>query len=237
MKSPVIFSLFFAVLLLSFPVEGLSGFSPECGPDPDRLDLGDSGQVLVVQAGKSESAAAEAVAWERSRSGRWQPAFGPLPAVIGGNGFAPAGGKREGDGRTPSGVFLLGFAFGYGPSAPTRMPYRQAQNESIWVDDASSPDYNRWTTKGASRASSFEWMKRKDGLYRYGLVVEYNMNPVVSGKGSAIFLHVWKGPGEPTAGCVALAEPDVLRILGWLDPALKPAIALGIQENRKKRKE
>jgi L,D-peptidoglycan transpeptidase YkuD (ErfK/YbiS/YcfS/YnhG family) len=69
-------------------------------------------------------------------------------------------------------------------------------------------------------------MKRKDGQYRFGVVIEYNMNPVISGRGSAIFLHVWRGPDKPTAGCVALSEPDVLKILGWLDPALNPVVFL-----------
>ena len=191
MKSHPFFALFLIVLLLSFPVSDLSGSSPESGFIRDNPKIGNSGQALVVRAPDREAKIGEAAAWERDGNGRWKPVFGPLRAVIGKKGFAPAGEKSEGDGRTPSGLFRLGFAFGYGPSPPTRMPYRQAQDDTIWVDDANSPDYNQWTKKGATRASSFEWMRRKDGLYRFGIVIEYNMNPVVSGKGSAIFLHIW----------------------------------------------
>jgi len=59
-------------------------------------------------------------------------------------------------------------------------------------------------------------------------VIEYNMHPIVKGKGSAIFLHVWKQRGA-TAGCVAMSEEMVLRILGWLDPAKKPLIIMGTE--------
>ena len=70
-------------------------------------------------------------------------------------------------------------------------------------------------------------MRRDDHLYRLGVVVGYNTDPVVAGLGSAIFLHIWKGPGQPTAGCVAMAESDLERIVAWLDPAKMPQIILG----------
>ena len=70
-------------------------------------------------------------------------------------------------------------------------------------------------------------MKRSDQLYKYGLVIGYNRHPVVAGLGSAIFLHVWPGEGFSTSGCVALAESDMIAILGWLDPENKPLILMG----------
>jgi L,D-peptidoglycan transpeptidase YkuD (ErfK/YbiS/YcfS/YnhG family) len=54
------------------------------------------------------------------------------------------------------------------------------------------------------------------------------MNPIVKGKGSAIFLHVWKDRGS-TVGCVAMPEEIVLKILAWLDPAKKPLIVMGTE--------
>ena len=62
---------------------------------------------------------------------------------------------------------------------------------------------------------------RPDNPYRYGIVIGYNGTPVVKGLGSAIFLHVWQGRDVPTPGCVALAEEDVVAILGRLDPSRK----------------
>lgn len=184
-------------------------------------------QVLLVQAGRSlPSPQVQVQAWER-HAGTWRPALTPMAAVIGRNGFAPPGGKREGDGRTPAGLFPLEMAFGYDAASPTRLPYRQAREGDLWVDDPASPDYNRWVRKGETRATSFEELRRQDHLYKYGIVIGYNTDPVVPGAGSAIFLHIWPGPASTTAGCVALAEADLLKILAWLRPESHPVIILG----------
>ena len=74
------------------------------------------------------------------------------------------------------------------------MPYRQVSDEDIWVDDVNSVDYNQLVKKGSTDAVSFEKMRRDDVLYKYGIIVNYNVNPVIKGYGSAIFFHVWKGP-------------------------------------------
>jgi L,D-peptidoglycan transpeptidase YkuD (ErfK/YbiS/YcfS/YnhG family) len=71
-------------------------------------------------------------------------------------------------------------------------------------------------------------MKRDDNLYKYGIVIEYNTSPVIKGNGSAIFLHIWKGESVPTAGCVAVSEENILKILQWLDPAASPLIIMGV---------
>jgi len=162
------------------------------------------------------------------RENNWQMVFEPFDAVIGTNGFAPEGEKREGDGRTPSGIYHLKMTFGYDESSKTKMPYRQALNDDVWVDDSNSSDYNRWVKKQDTRAASFEMMKREDNLYKYGVVIEYNTDHVIKGNGSAIFLHNWKGEGIPTAGCVAVSEEDIIKILGWLDPSASPLIITGI---------
>jgi L,D-peptidoglycan transpeptidase YkuD (ErfK/YbiS/YcfS/YnhG family) len=107
------------------------------------------------------------------------------------------------------------------------MAYRQATDNDFWVDDVNSGDYNQWV-KGEPQAASWEKMKRDDDQYKYGVVIEYNMHPIVKGKGSAIFLHVWNG-GESTLGCVSMSEEMILEILGWLDPAKKPLIIMGTE--------
>ena len=161
------------------------------------------------------------------KSGAWQLVFPAFAGSIGEKGFAAIGEKREGDGKTPSGIFPLGIAFGYDPSVATKMPYRQATEDDFWVDDVNSEDYNKWV-KGQPSAASWEKMKREDDQYKYGVVIEYNTRPVVKGKGSAIFLHVWK-PGESTSGCVSTSEEMVLKILGWLDPGRKPLVVMGTE--------
>lgn len=159
----------------------------------------------------------------------WKMPSPPMPAAIGRNGFAGPGKKKEGDGKTPSGIYPLEFAFGYSPKIDSKMPYRQALEHDVWVDDPLSPDYNQWMEKDRTTAASFEELRRRDHLYKYGLVIGYNRNPVVKGLGSAIFVHLWKKPGEATSGCVALSEKDMLRILDWLDPGKEPLIVLGTE--------
>jgi len=155
----------------------------------------------------------------------------PYDAVIGRNGFALTGQKREGDGKTPSGIYPLKMTFGYHDTVMTKMPYRQALSDDVWIDDVHAEDYNRWTKKTYTLANSYEMMKREDNLYQYGIIIEYNTDPVVKGNGSAIFLHIWPSKGIPTAGCVAVSEENMIKILQWLDPAKSPIIILGTNIN------
>ena len=188
--------------------------------------IGQSSQVILVRNMQLPFVSVQVIALER-KNGRWWSPFVPMEGVIGRNGFAPPGEKREGDGRTPSGIFPFGTVFGYEPSFPTMMPYRQVTVDDLWIDDAHAADYNRLVKRGSTRASSFEVMRRDDDLYKYGIVVEYNTDPVIMGYGSAIFFHLWKGKGKPTEGCVALSEDDLMRILRWLNPESKPLTVMG----------
>jgi hypothetical protein len=77
-------------------------------------------QALVVAKGPNSVSAAVRM-WER-KGRAWCGAYGTFRAAIGRNGLAPRGRKREGDGRTPSGIFPLESAFGYAAKAPTAMP-------------------------------------------------------------------------------------------------------------------
>jgi zinc D-Ala-D-Ala dipeptidase len=187
----------------------------------------ESGQLLFATNNDSSSHHVTIHLVEKN-DGPWRLVLPGFAGSIGEKGFAPAGAKREGDGRSPSGIFALGAAFGYDPSVSTRMPYREATDEDYWVDDVDSEDYNKWI-RGKPGGASRERMKRDDDQYKYGLVIEYNTNPVVKGMGSAIFLHVWKD-GQATDGCVAMPEEKVLKVLAWLDPARKPRIIMGVED-------
>lgn len=231
-------ALLLASLLLTPASAGAASFTVDAPPQavtpvqgrdlPESAEkiIGPSTQLLLVRNTNPADVEVRVMALER-RDGRWQMPFAPLEGVIGRKGFAPPGEKREGDGRTPSGIYPLGMVFGYAASFSTRMPYRQATPDDLWVDDVEAPDYNQWVKRGETKASSFERMRRDDDAYKYGIVVEYNTQPILKGQGSAIFLHLWRGRGMPTAGCIALAERDLLRILGWLDPAANPLIIMG----------
>jgi L,D-peptidoglycan transpeptidase YkuD (ErfK/YbiS/YcfS/YnhG family) len=192
--------------------------------------IGESAQILLVVDNSSFFSTKTNVYAMEKRGDKWKMAFEPFTAVIGKNGFAAAGEKREGDGKTPSGIYPLKMTFGYDTTIGTKMPYRQVLADDLWVDDPNANDYNRWVKKTETRAASYERMKRDDNLYKYGIVIEYNTDPVIKGNGSAIFLHIWKGEGIPTAGCVAVSEEDIIKILGWLDPAAAPLIITGIRK-------
>ncbi|RCK73392.1 MAG: hypothetical protein OZSIB_2572 [Candidatus Ozemobacter sibiricus] len=191
------------------------------------LDAAGARQCLWVVVADPASISAQLIRLERGAEG-WQPVLPPFPAVIGRRGLAPLGEKREGDGRTPTGIFPLGTAFGYAsaPPAGIRWPYRAMTADDIWVDDPGAPDYITLTTRSRTSAASFEEMRRSDDLYKLGLVVAYNTDPVVKGHGSAIFIHLWGAERAGTAGCIALAEADLLRLLAWLDPTARTQVAI-----------
>jgi L,D-peptidoglycan transpeptidase YkuD (ErfK/YbiS/YcfS/YnhG family) len=233
---PIPFLFMMAIFLVLFscvsysakervPLASLKPFIKEFITD-HTVQIGESEQLIFATNRESSSFVVTIQAVEKE-NGIWHLVFPAFTGSIGERGFAAIDEKREGDGKSPTGIFPLGIAFGYDPSVETKMPYRQATEDDFWVDDANSEDYNRWV-KGEPKATSWEKMKRDDDQYKYGVVIEYNMHPIVKGKGSAIFLHVWK-PGESTLGCVAMSEEMILRIFGWLDPAKKPLIVMGTE--------
>lgn len=219
--------LLYLFVFLSLPACVMHHVPPlEKAPEKHARQWDSSGQVLLVTEENFLFFSSTKVYGMEKREGVWRRALDPMKAVVGKNGFAPQNEKREGDGRTPSGLYRMGTAFGYAPSVGTKMPYRQALPEDLWVDDPNAPDYNRWVKQGETSATSYEKMRRDDNQYKYGLVIEYNTQPVIPGRGSAIFLHVWKEPKTPTAGCVAVSEEDILKILDWLNPAASPVIVI-----------
>jgi L,D-peptidoglycan transpeptidase YkuD (ErfK/YbiS/YcfS/YnhG family) len=188
--------------------------------------FGESTQLLMVSSCHPKSICATVQAFQREGK-QWRPVFSAMQAVIGKNGFAPPGVKKEGDGKTPAGIYHLGFAFGYEQTLQTGLPYRQITEDDVWVDDPASVDYNLMVKRSETSAASFERMRSDDMLYKYGIVLEYNMNPVVKDRGSAIFFHVRQGACVPTVGCIALTETDLLSILRWLNIREKPVAVLG----------
>jgi len=180
-------------------------------------------QAVYVHPVKNNSRQAALSVWQKDGK-TWHRLY-LVSAVIGKNGLAAPCQKKEGDGKTPSGVYPLGPAFGYAPAIETGLLYRQAGNNDFWVDDAASMQYNQWV-KGTPAARSFERMKRSDNLYQYGVVIEYNESPVIPGAGSAIFMHVWRGYSSFTAGCVALNQRYLRKILRWLNRQYRPVIIL-----------
>jgi L,D-peptidoglycan transpeptidase YkuD (ErfK/YbiS/YcfS/YnhG family) len=231
---PFLFMMAIFLMLFSCVSYSAKGSGPPDSLDPfikafitdHTAQIGESEQ-LIFATNRDSSLFLVTIRAVEKENAIWHLVFPAFTGSIGERGFAAVDEKKEGDGKSPTGIFPLGIAFGYDPSVETKMPYRQATEDDFWVDDANSEDYNRWV-KGKPKATSWEKMKRDDDQYKYGVVIEYNMHPIIKGKGSAIFLHVWK-PGESTLGCVAVSEEMMLKILEWLDPAKKPLIIMGTE--------
>lgn len=196
---------------------------PEKTPD-------DTLQLVRVYVPIQEESRAFVVCFERdSATSDWKVQTPVMKAMIGRNGLAPQGEKREKDGRSPQAEYAVGFLFGVEPTAPegVKLPYRQATNSDFWIDEGEDPRYNCWHS-GQKPDVSHENLILQDPRYDLCLTSQYNVNPTTPSKGSAIFLHIWKEPNYPTSGCVSLSRENVLAILRWLDPAKRPHIRLEV---------
>ena len=215
------------------------GRTSAAAPDPVLAGVR---QVVVVTTDGWDAVDATLERYERDGADQpWRPVGGPVRAAVGRTGLAwgaglhpssPVAGpeKREGDGKAPAGVFRLSSAFGYAPAEEAswiRMPYVQADESVECVDDSSSRFYNRRVDRDTIPApdwTSHEELRRRDGLYEWGVWVDHNSDPPRPQRGSCIFLHVWGGPGVATSGCTAFAEPHVRALLAWLDPRAQPVL-------------
>lgn len=131
------------------------------------------------------------------------------PCSIGRSGLSNQ--KTEGDGATPKGVHaIIGMLY---------RPDRMAQPTSwacpvflgdLWSDDPRDNDYNMMVRSPSEY--SHEQLRRPDPLYDLVILTGWNWPNVVKGRGSAIFLHQWRGPGITTDGCIGLRRRDLRHI-------------------------
>jgi len=147
-----------------------------------------------------------------------------LKCCIGKSGIVNS--KKEGDLATPRGTFKLGNLF-----------YRKDRNNTLhckikkisikrnmgWCDDIKSKKYNRQINFPFKYSA--EKLFRKDNIYDLFINIKYNVNPIVKGKGSAIFIHVASKKYKTTKGCVAISKKDFLTILPLLNKKTKISIS------------
>jgi len=186
-----------------------------------------SRQLITVEAATSRATYATARVWTRV-DGCWTEAGGPYVARVGRNGVRAN--KREADGATPAGTFPIGGTmYGNSPSPGVSYPYVRLRCGDWWVEDSRSPAYNTFQRVGCGRKPPFKVttpdMSTSPRAYAHLAVIDYNLHPVVPGRGSGIFLHVQIG--KATSGCVSLPRPTLVRVLRWLRPDALPQIAIG----------
>ena len=204
-------------------------------------ELDRSRQCVVVLTDTWASTTGVLHAFERGgATASWEGRGHGAAVVVGKNGlgrgrglvrldFERAPNKKEGDDKAPAGIFLLSSAFGYAPvgsASWVKLPYLALSKLVEGIDDPNSRYYNKLVDR--SKVAKIDWrsseqMRRDDVLYKWGVVVEHN--PAARpGAGSCIFLHIWKSSSEPTAGCTAMPESDLVRLIHWLDPARYPIL-------------
>ena len=145
--------------------------------------------------------------------GRW------TRCAIGPAGVVAAAAKREGDGASPAGSWIMRRVF-YRPDrrpAPrTGLPVEPLRPSDGWCDAPADPAYNRRVTWPYPASAEHLW--RDDDIYDLIVTLGHNDDPVVPGAGSAIFLHLARPDFAPTQGCVALAAADLEELLRQAEP-------------------
>lgn len=197
---------------------------------------------------------------EKNAAGKWQRVLGPYPGRLGRNGCVwglgmhrnPTGAttKKEGDGRSPVGIFSLGGLWVNNPTPVQHhpsIPYVQVGPNDLWVSDPRLPQlYNRHVRLNHPASTPWELheqMRQNDYPHSIKMLVHHNTpesvgKPVIGG-GSSIFFHIWRNDGaSPTAGCTSMNEHQLRAFIARLNPERKPVyILLPRSEYTRRRKE
>jgi L,D-peptidoglycan transpeptidase YkuD (ErfK/YbiS/YcfS/YnhG family) len=142
--------------------------------------------------------------------------------------------KSEGDNRAPAGVFSIGGAWGRDASIRKhpKLYYRQVTSRDLWVEDPTSPNYNRHVVLDHEPATAWEkkqQMKQaNDNAHALKLFIAHNAPPrATPGGGSSIFFHIWRGGGsKPSAGCTTMPEEKLRWLIARIDPNRNPVYVL-----------
>lgn len=227
----------FALILLSTAVSPC--FAQTKSPDAPavRIPFERSLQAIVITTSDINAKNGFGRLIERRRPGaKWKNVGESFPVVVGRNGLAFADTsvrgsaeakiKQEGDGNAPAGMFPLTSAFGINPKPDAiGIPYTRLSEFTECVDDERSSSYNRIVDR--MQIGNFDWRSSEKMLsigdaYALGVFVAYNSFPVVRGRGSCIFLHVWKDAQTATDGCTAMERQHMEKIVAWLQEKKYP---------------
>lgn len=131
--------------------------------------------------------------------------------------------KREGDGATPQAVLrITGGFFRSDRMARPASWLVPVGPRDLWSDDPGDPRYN--THIRSSCGFSHETLRRADPLYDVVLLTDWNWPEAIPGRGSAIFVHLWRGPLVPTEGCLAFHRAHLLWIVARLRPGARVVV-------------
>ncbi|MGW5346263.1 L,D-transpeptidase family protein [Streptomyces sp. NPDC004050] len=194
---------------------------------PDQLaDTGGGSQLITAVAPAAGSTTGRVVWWELL-AGHWIER-GSTDARFGSKGLTDGATRVQGTNTTPTGLYALPYAFGIRRApAGTEYTYRRVTANSWWCQDIASTSYNRWVEPLPADCApgESEHLVTYARQYAHAMVIAYNYDQPVLGRGAGIFLHV-NGRGA-TAGCVSVPAEAMRAILRWADPVRKPHIVIG----------
>jgi D-alanyl-D-alanine dipeptidase len=195
--------------------------------------------LLVTTAGWNEFKGT-AQRFEREAASGWRAVGEPVTVALGRRGLAWGRGlhdgegrsgpvKREGDMKSPAGVFDLGDAYGYAPKAPegTSWPYHRVTLGWKCIDAPRDGRYNTMVLPEGPfvSAPTVPWGGvRRDIVFDRFVMVRHNTEPVLRSAGSCVLLHPWINERTPTQGCTSMANADLQAILAWLSPKARPVL-------------
>lgn len=172
----------------------------------------------------------------------WSPMTTAMSANLGHNGLAwgrgchpdqPGPQKREGDGKSPAGVFFLGnILYGSEKESPlTAWRYRMVTDRDLWIEDPQSTNYNRHlilsTHEEFPPNHLYDLMRQNDPAHALKIFIRHNAPPNVQPRaGSAIFFHLSRGTNHPTTGCTTLLRGDFETLFGNCTPQDHPVYVL-----------
>jgi L,D-peptidoglycan transpeptidase YkuD (ErfK/YbiS/YcfS/YnhG family) len=208
--------------------------------------------AFELPAGSSQCVIGVADGWNNShvtlsyfekKGGAWHQVGGEWKGRLGSKGLvwgrgihpSPAGAvlKKEGDGRSPAGVFDLGGVWGVHRSVEKnpKMFYHQVTPRDLWVEDGGSKLYNQFVTIDRDPATRWEkkaQMKQNDYPHSLKMFIAHNAPPkVVADGGSSIFFHIWRREGAAaTAGCTTMVEEKLRWLIATVDPGRRPLYVL-----------
>jgi L,D-peptidoglycan transpeptidase YkuD (ErfK/YbiS/YcfS/YnhG family) len=133
--------------------------------------------------------------------------------------------KREGDGASPRGTWQLRRLFYRADrlKAPrTGLRPQIMRSDDGWCETVGDRNYNRLVR--IPYTTAHETMTRTDKLYDIVVETSHNERPRVQGHGSAVFFHLRRPDGGPTAGCIAVSLRDMRIILQHVGPKTKLVI-------------
>ena len=175
--------------------------------------------------------------------GQWKQIGGEWKGRLGSKGLVwgrglhtnPSGAvlKKEGDGKSPAGVFDIGGVWGAHASVKKHPKtfYHQVTTRDLWVEDGSSKYYNQFLTLDHEPATAWEkkaQMKQNDYPQSLKMFIAHNAAPgVVANGGSSIFFHIWRRDGAAaTAGCTTMVEEKLRTLIATVDPGRRPLYVL-----------